>query len=165
MLDIAKPTDLIPIHGETYFLRKHVKFVREHYPQTTAHFVQNFDQVLINNDELAIAKSTALDPIIIHGDRLEIEREKVSERRKLACQGLIVAAINHKNKRILIETRGLPKVIEESIESMKELVHFTVFQENKNRDYEYTTEQVRIKLRNFARGVLGYKPITIIQMV
>lgn len=165
LLKEIQPTDLIPIHGETYFLRKHIDFAAKNFPQIKTHFITNFDLIMFKNGEMKIIDNAPTDPIIIHGNNIPIEREKISERRKLACNGLIVVTINHKSKNINITTNGLPNEFARSLPDLRELAHYTVFQEFKNRDYDYVTEKVRIKTRNFANGKLGYKPITIVSMV
>lgn len=165
LLKEIQPTDLIPIHGETYFLRKHIDFAAKNFPQIKTHFITNFDLIMFKNGEMKIIDNAPTDPIIIHGNNIPIEREKISERRKLACNGLIVVTINHKSKNINITTNGLPNEFAGALPDLRELTHYTVFQEFKNRDYDYVTEKVRIKARNFANGKLGYKPITIVSMV
>ncbi len=165
LLKEIQPTDLIPIHGETYFLRKHIDFAAKNFPLIKTHFITNFDLIMFKNGEMKIIDNAPTDPIIIHGNNIPIEREKISERRKLACNGLIVVTVNHKSKNINITTNGLPNEFARALPDLRELTHYTVFQEFKNRDYDYVTEKVRIKTRNFANGKLGYKPITIVSMV
>ena len=94
-----------------------------------------------------------------------IEREKVSERRKLACNGLLSIAISLKGQSVSIEARGLPKLIDSQLPRLKDHVEYLAFDQFKKRDHDYTCEQIRIKVRNFFKDTLGYKPITIVQLL
>ncbi len=165
LLGYISPTDYTPIHGETYFLQAHTEFIKKHRPNIKIHQLKNFQGLLLKNNEIKYFDLPEKDPILIHGKGIEIERERVSERRKLACNGLIVISMNHKSKNITITTKGLPKLLDRYYIDIKELAHFTAFSQNKNRDHDYTIEQVRIKTRTFCHNILGYKPITIVSMV
>ena len=165
LIENAKPTDYIPIHGETYFLKAHIDFIQSNFQNITTHFLQNFHGITFKDNKISYFEVQQLDPVLIHGNAIPIEREKISERRKIACNGLIVISINSKTKNILYQSKGLPAFFEEHKETITELVDYTVFTELKNRDYDYTCEQTRIKVRKLAHHVLGYKPITLISMV
>tara|TARA_Y100000766_G_C18365877_1_gene346486 strand:- start:132 stop:515 length:384 start_codon:yes stop_codon:yes gene_type:complete len=125
----------------------------------------NFDTMLIKGSEINIVDGKQMEPLIIHGDSIVIPREKISERRKMACNGLITIAINHKSKNIHVDSKGLPEELTRYHNEIKELAHYTAFQEFKNRDYDYVVEKIRIKIRTFAKEQLGYKPITLVSMV
>ncbi|MAZ48823.1 MAG: hypothetical protein CME65_09675 [Halobacteriovoraceae bacterium] len=159
------PTDIVPIHGETYFLRKHIDFIKDNFPKIQTHYMTNFDTMLIKGSEINIVDGKQMEPLIIHGDSIVIPREKISERRKMACNGLITIAINHKSKNIHVDSKGLPEELTRYHNEIKELAHYTAFQEFKNRDYDYVVEKIRIKIRTFAKEQLGYKPITLVSMV
>lgn len=165
LLQFAQPTDLVPIHGETYFLRKHKDFANEHFPEINVHMLENFQGLDLTNGSLKNFAYSKKEPLLIHGSDLVIEREKISERRKLACNGLVVIAISQKNQNINLETKGLPISIDAQIPRLRDHVEYLAFEEYKKRDYDYTCEQIRIKVRNFLKSHLGYKPITIVQLV
>ena len=94
-----------------------------------------------------------------------IEREKISERRKIANNGAVFISLNHKTQAINVSTKGLPNMVNEYILKLKDLIDYCAFVENKKRDHDYTIEQVRIKTRTFLNSILGYKPITIVHLV
>ncbi|MCO4755816.1 MAG: ribonuclease J, partial [Bacteriovoracaceae bacterium] len=72
------PDLVIPIHGESYFLRKHVEFV-ESNNIAQALFVNNFEKIQISNDaQVELVSMESEDPTIIHGKALPIEREAIS---------------------------------------------------------------------------------------
>jgi ribonuclease J len=160
-----KPTHYIPIHGETYFLKEHVKFINTHFPQIETFFLTNYDGIDIKDGKINHFSLASVDPHLIHGRDLIIEREKISERRKMACNGVVFVSINHKTKNIAFETKGLPIEADSYKARLVDLVEFQAFTELKSRDYDYIVEQIRIKIRTSYNHFLGYKPITIIQMV
>lgn len=159
------PTDYIPIHGEVYFLRKHVEFIKKHFPKIRPHYLTNFSNISFTQDGIKITEIPSVEPLLIHGDDIVIEKEKVSERRKIACNGLIVISANIKNQNINITTKGLPKMADAYVPKLRDIVDYQAFGKNKNRDYDYTTEQIRIAARNFYKTFLGYRPIVIVQLV
>ncbi len=159
------PTDYIPIHGETLFLRKHVEFINDNFPQINTHFLTNFQGILLKGDKLSFFEVSQCDPLLIHGNGITIERERISERRKLACNGLVSICVNSKTKSIKIETKGLPVSADEHKYTVTDLVDYTIFHEYKKRDHDFVTEQARIKIRKFYKELLGYKPITLVSMV
>ncbi len=165
LLDEIKPDHYVPIHGETYFLREHIEFIKNNFPKVNPIFLKNFTGLDIKGDKIKLFAFDEKPPHLIHGDDHVIEREKISERRKISDNGLVVISLNHKSQNINISTKGLPIFIDGHIPKVKDLVEYCAFTENKNRDYDYTVEQVRIKTRTFLNSVLGYKPITIVQMV
>jgi len=165
LIDIANPTDYIPIHGETYFLRKHIDFINMHYPHIKTYFLENFQGLDFSKSPFAFFNFDQKEPLLIHGDDIVIEREKISERRKLACNGLVMISINLKNQNISITTKGLPTLVDTNVPLHKDLVHEQAFNKFKNRDHDYTTEQIRISSRTFYHQFLGYKPIVIVHML
>ncbi|MBT4790705.1 MAG: ribonuclease J, partial [Halobacteriovoraceae bacterium] len=165
VLSEIKPNFFIPIHGETYFLRKHIQFVKGNYPNIETILLQNFQGVEYKNSKLKEFSLQEKLPSIIHGKDLPIERERISERRKLAISGAVFISLNHKSQNIKIDLKGLPIEMDQHIPKMRDLVDYCAFSENKKRDHDYTIEQVRIKIRTFCNSLLGYKPITLVQMV
>ncbi|MAX66485.1 MAG: hypothetical protein CME66_06075 [Halobacteriovoraceae bacterium] len=165
LLEHISPDFYIPIHGETYFLRKHIDFIHHHFSQIETIYLNNFQGVEFKNDTFRLINFSPIDPHIIHGNDLIIEREKISERRKIANNGIIFITLNHKSQHIEITTKGLPTEFDSSLLKLKDLADYCAFVENKKRDHDYTIEQVRIKTRTFAKSILGYKPITLVHMV
>jgi ribonuclease J len=159
------PTDYIPIHGEIYFLREHIKFIKANFPHIKPHFLTNYDGIEIKDNKINHFSISPVDPHLVHGRDIIIEREKVSERRKLACNGLVIISINHKTKNIAFQTKGLPLEVDTYKPRLVDLVEFQAFTELRNRDHDYIIEEIRIKVRNSYNHFLGYKPITIVQMV
>lgn len=165
LIKLIKPKVYIPIHGETYFLKAHKEFIEENFPDIQPITLANFEGIEIEGNQISKLNFNEIEPHIIHGNDVIIEKEKISERRKLACNGLVTISINHKSKNIQISTKGLPNIVDNELLKLKDVVDYSAFVEFKNRDHDYTTEQIRIKTRNFYNHLIGYKPITIVHMV
>lgn len=165
MLEELNPTDYIPIHGETYFLKKHFDFIEDNF-NFTPHLLQNFDQIIFNDDySFKTEQTDKTEPEIIHGQDIVLEREKVSERRKMACNGTVFISINKKNKKINIETKGLPTFVENYEETFLRLLKDCALNEHKNKANDIVAEKTRIKCRQIYNNILGYKPIAIVHVL
>ena len=67
MLQHLNPTDYVPIHGETYFLKRHADFIEEEFGFTT-HLLGNFDQIQFDKSyNLTHSSVEETLPEIIHG--------------------------------------------------------------------------------------------------
>lgn len=163
LLNEITPTDYIPIHGETYFLKKHFEFIQNNY-NFTPHLMGNFNTILLNDKfELNFASQEESLPYIIHGQDHILERERISERRKIACNGMVFISLHSKTKRIKFETKGLPNFAENYNEQFLDLLKSCAYNENKNKPDDVRAEKVRIKCRQLYNNILGYKPITLVQ--
>lgn len=164
--DAYSPNIAIPIHGETYFIRKHCDFVKEILPKTQALEIKNHDKVIFSKDgQIKIEKSQELAPILFHGSRVEIEREKISERRKMATLGSIFVSIsNHglsrSSNRVSITSLGIPHQ-EDQVNDLKEIC-FDIFQGKGT--LEQRNEKIRIAVRRYYQNILGYRPLAIVHI-
>lgn len=159
-----KPTHYVPIHGETYFLKKHIDFIKKH---TNAVPVEmgNFDRLSFNDEyELYQDSLEPLEPEIVHGKDLIIGRDKISERRKIACNGVVFLSINKKTRTLSMTNKGLPELVEEYEDSFYEILSNLVFNEGKNKPQDIVIEDARIKVRQIYGNILGYKPIAMVHM-
>lgn len=163
ILNEVQPDFYIPIHGESLFLKRHIDFIKENYPNIEPIELRNFTEVRFSEDfRIDLNKGSELEPILIHGGNyLEIERDRVSDRRKLATMGLIIANINLKAKNVDIQTKGLPRIFGQEIEKITNLaLDFA----QKNKDPIKAAEEARIAIRKYSSVVLGYKPITLVSI-
>lgn len=169
LLQHILPTDYFPIHGEVYFLKKHYEFINANY-SFIPHKLLNFDEIHFEEDfsfkVINSPKNTeSIEPVIIHGNGLELERKKVSERRKLACNGLILVSINKKNKKFILDSKGLPDCVFQYESTFNQVLGDYFFNELKNKESDQLAEQARIKVRQLYNNILGYKPITIVHVL
>jgi ribonuclease J len=165
-----QPTDIVPIHGESYFIREHIDFAKEVFPSATAHYFHNNDVLVIHQDmAIDVTDGPDIDPIIIHGKGIVLEKEKISERRKLACNGSIFLSLKLSSTRAKVEkytfhTMGLPLLITQNEESFKKFLDSYFIQIN-FKDEERTNEELRVAIRRYFDQILGYKPITTIHIL
>ena len=150
-----KPNIAIPIHGESFFIKDHKEFVLDNNYAEQSFAIENFDQISINNKKVKITQSEEIPPLIIHGNDLEIEREKISERRKLATLGVVFISLSKKS--VSYTTMGIPNISDQDNElfigHLKEL----------NSSNKESDEEVRIYARRFFGNLLGYRPIAVVQ--
>lgn len=165
--NLLKPTHAFPIHGESYFLQTHCDFIKKHNLSENTYMILNGDHIFITATNLKISHHTnPPQPVLIHGNDLIIEREKVSERRKLASLGLVaisfsVESITKFKPSCEVTTMGLPNSIDRLIPTFKELLGEEL-KSTKNRTIEERKEQLRIFTRRFFEKDLGYRPLAII---
>ncbi|TNE99054.1 MAG: ribonuclease J [Deltaproteobacteria bacterium] len=161
MYQLFKPTHVIPIHGESTFLDAHIEFAKGLLKDINCYRLLNFRGFEIEkNGEVHIFQLDQLDPILIHGKGIEIERSALSERRKMACNGVIFVSLNLKSQKYFIDMRGLPKKITDRKEQLENLVKVHL-----NGKKFRGTEDLRVNIRRFCQEHLGYKPVTLVQEV
>ncbi len=164
------PTDIVPIHGESSFIRKHIDFIKSSFSSATPHYFLNFDELIIDNDlNLKINQGEKLEPLIIHGKQIILEREKVSERRKLACNGTVFLSLKISKdlkgvEKISFTFQGLPTLITKNSENFNRFLENYFVQIN-FKDVDKTTEELRIAIRKYFDQILGYKPQTFIHLL
>jgi ribonuclease J len=83
------PNFYFPIHGESFFLKKHVEFIKASYPQVSTHLIYNYDEVVLGDGIIKIEEHESKEPRLVHGNHLEIEKTQISQRRKMATQGAV----------------------------------------------------------------------------
>lgn len=161
------PTDIVPIHGEIYFLREHIEHIKQVAPYAVSHFLLNNDEIHINEHlDLKIIQGEKEDPIIYHGKHIVIEKEKISERRKMACNGAVflTVKVDLNKMKVLGEEyhlMGIPKYVFERED------HFKIFLSNELekfnfKDLEKSKDDLRISIRRYFDNQIGYKPITVV---
>ncbi|MDD0854652.1 ribonuclease J [Halobacteriovorax sp. GB3] len=164
------PNIAIPIHGETAFIHKHVDWIKDKFPKTKPITLKNFDKVIFDNNKVKIEQvKDSPEPLLIHGNYLVIEKTKISERRKLACNGAIFISINKdslakRRPQINVDFMGLPLFIDNHKESFEEFLK-TSLKDRKIKLIEKTQEEIRIETRRYFNNILGYKPITTVHFV
>jgi ribonuclease J len=158
------PHIAVPIHGETYFIKEHQRFIKESFPQIETLLVLNHSSFSFRQDlSLSMTTHEKIDPIIIHGKGLPLPRSVISERRKLATTGHVLISIN-KKKEIMLSTAGIPDLDGTLIDDLKGHCEtfIEILLEGKHHSKSEIQEEVRINTRNFISHKLGYKPIVTI---
>ena len=151
-----KPDIAIPIHGESLFIKNHADFVKKEKLANEVYAIENFDQILIKDKEISIKKAEEVPPIIIHGKDLEIDRSKISERRKLASLGIVSTSISKKS--IQFSTMGIPELSttqnDQYIAEVRSIL-------NKSKNAE---EEIRVFTRRYFSNILGYRPLSVVHL-
>ena len=164
------PTDIVPIHGESSFIRAHIDHISKNFKTAVPHYFLNFDEMFVNEDlQLKINQGEKHDPVLIHGKLIELERDKVSERRKLACNGSVFVSLKISKsltdvEKITITLQGLPNIVTKNDEKFKRFLE-NYFVKISFKDMEKTTEELRIAVRKYFEQILGYKPQTFIHVL
>ncbi|MBC7429483.1 MAG: ribonuclease J [Bacteriovorax sp.] len=165
-----RPTDIVPIHGESFFIREHIKFANEVFPSANTHYFHNNDELVIHQDlTIDVIDGPDIEPVIIHGKGIVLEKEKISERRKLACNGSVFLSLKLSPTRAKVEkytfhTMGLPTLITLNEDKFKRFLDGYFIQISFN-DEEKTNEDLRVAIRRYFDQILGYKPMTTIHIL
>jgi ribonuclease J len=165
-----QPTDIVPIHGETSFIRAHIEHVKNVFPSAIPHYFLNFDSMIVTDDlKLRINLGEKREPIIIHGKQLVLEKEKISERRKLACNGSVFISLKISKsltdvEKISFTFQGLPNSITKTDDKFRRFLE-NYFVQISFKDLDKTTEELRIAVRKYFDQILGYKPQTFIHVL
>lgn len=154
------PDFYFPIHGESYFLKKHYDFIKESYPQVSSHLIYNYQEVILGEDTVKIEEHESKEPRLIHGKALEIEKTQVSQRRKMATQGAVFISYHRTMGHLEISTLGLPLSAQELIDNLKKKLLEQIRKDLGSREEGYFKDQIKISTRQFYNNFLGYKPMT-----
>lgn len=164
------PHLIIPIHGESLFLHEHCEFINASFPQAESLLIENFDELFfMENLEVKKSAGEKLEPVIIHGKNIPIEREYISERRKISCNGGVFITITKSSKtnkvdHFTYDTLGLPDYFHNNEEQFKTFLQ-GFFDLNKVNDPEKFKEELRIGIRRYCDAQIGYKPSTIVHII
>ncbi|MBF0361047.1 MAG: ribonuclease J [Oligoflexia bacterium] len=135
IIDLYNPSDLIPIHGETYYLYKHIEFINKNYPQIKTHLLLNSDELTLDSDNidtLLIEKGTPLPPLFMLDNGIAIEKTSINTRRKMSSNGVVFVTLLVSNpgididinldleNRVELSVLGFPLFINEYLPLLKE---------------------------------------------
>lgn len=164
-----RPTDIIPIHGEVHFLREHIEHIQAVAKFATPHFLLNGDSIEIDPFlNIKIVQGEKSDPVIYHGKHIVLEKEKISERRKLACNGSCFLSISldfrQNYKQHSYHLLGIPKYIFDNEEHFKTFLD-SEFSRANFKDKDKAAEELKNSIRRYFDSKLGYKPTTIVHII
>lgn len=160
LLEHYKPDEYVPIHGESFFLKRHQEFINQNYPHIKTHLMFNADELIINESgETKLVKGHSLEPILIHGNDLVIEREKVSQRRKMAGSGMVFITLDPRKHFIKISQLGLPSFIDQEISDFSKTILDFYLKELTKKNESLAKEEIRVFTRRLYNNLLGYKPV------
>lgn len=160
LLKNFEPGFYFPIHGESFFLRKHYEFIKTQYPKISPHLFYNYQEAILGEGTIKIEQHEARDPHLIHGRHLEIEKTQISQRRKMATQGAVFISYHRTMGQIEISTVGLPLIVQDHIENLKKKLIQQIKNDLVSREENYFKDQLKISTRQFFNNFVGYKPVT-----
>jgi ribonuclease J len=164
LYDAFKPTHTMPIHGETYFLKKHSEYIKD-TTKSKSLFALNYDLIKIRqNGEVSVSKGEDVSPVLIHGNDIPIEKHAIKTRRKMAQSGHILLSIQQKNKKFQFSFHGLPVSFESEAENFENFIK-SYLNRNKIKDDDRFINELTISIRQFVNMYLGYKPVTTIHLL
>jgi ribonuclease J len=118
---------------------------------------------------IKVTDGETIEPIIIHGKGIVLEKEKIGERRKLACNGSVFLSLKLSSTQAKVEKYsfnflGLPNLVTQNDDKFKKFLDGYFIQIN-FKDIEKTKEELRVAIRRYFDQFLGYKPITTIHIL
>ena len=157
------PKLVIPIHGESYFLRKHKEFCER--LGIDSQTFGNFSQLVVHEDTLKFFDNDVDDPVIYHSKDLELDRPAISKRRKIAINGACFISLSKKDRDLEITTLGLPAWFSNKEIQIYKLTKGQLSKKLMTKDDEDIAEEIRVFVRNLINNFLGYKPICVVQVL
>lgn len=156
LYDNFTPTHFIPIHGESYFLKRHQQYFNSLYENTKSFFLTNNDSIELMGEKITRRESP--EAIFIHGNDIVLEKEKIKERRKVAQRGLILVSLNKMDKKFQLDLVGIPEKV-----SQKDLENVVKNWINKN--LKGKGDDLKVSLRKKVNNIIGYKPEVILHIL
>lgn len=151
----VKPTDVIPIHGESYFIKKHVEFIKDNFPEIKTQHIYNFSEVTLGKN-IKVSNVEAEAPLIIGNNKMLLHRQTISERRKISEAGIVFIIINTKNNDIDLKSYGV-QWDKSDIKSIKDLTKRLYIKRN-------IAEDIRIKVRREITDMIKSRPFVSINL-
>lgn len=160
LLKSFTPDFYIPIHGESYFLKKHYDFIKNEFPTISPELIFNYHEVILGEDTLKVEKHEPKEPRLVHGKGHYIEKTQISQRRKMATQGAVFISYHRGIGEMEVTTVGLPLMAEPLLDKLKNKLLDQIQKDLHSREEEYFKNQIKISTRQFYNNFLGYKPVT-----
>lgn len=160
-----EPNFYFPIHGESYMLKMHYDFIKQDYPKVTPHVIYNYQEVILGEGSVKIEEHDSLDPKLIHGKNLEIEKTQVSQRRKMATQGAVFITYQRAQNRLDVSLLGLPLMAQDLIDNLQKKLLQQLKGDLAGREESYVRDQLKISTRQFFNNFVGYKPVTEVHLI
>lgn len=161
-----KPTHLAPIHGESLFLEKHEKFVKAHFKDIQTYRLYNFQSLDFNkNANFEHLTTQGRAPVLIHARGIPIERTRISQRRKLACNGAIFISVSHHKRNVELEItyNGVADAFLAKSDELKELL-VDHYRSSRAKENAKLSEELRVFTRRYFGELFGLKPMTFVHI-
>jgi ribonuclease J len=156
-----RPAIVIPIHGETWFLKRLTEFAKNILSETQTHFMLNGQSLVFseNKTEIDYGIHHGLEPISYHGRKIPLSKTQINVRRKLASLGVILCS--WERRKLSLSLLGLPEFLQDGKEKRAEEFHSWILKEanSNNHDPASLSEKLRIHIRQTYELLLGYRPV------
>jgi ribonuclease J len=158
VMDNFRPDVVLPIHGESFFLDRHKEWVKENFKETKVFKIFNFQEFDLEDHKIKDTEEHG--PILIQGSALELDRESVKERRKIAEAGLVFITIAFNGSKVLdiqVHTEGITFHTNFPFNHFEKNIKRIVAKDFSAR--KKNTEPVRVNSRRLFVNLLGIKPV------
>lgn len=171
MLNLAKPQNFIPIHGEFRHLQRHARIaVEEGVSQERVMVVQNGDLVHVSKEGLELEAVFDIGRVFVHGKGVgDIGHDVLRERRTLSEVGIVIATlvVSEETGTLLKEpqlfSRGVTfqDVETELLDGAKRAVieRLADLGPQTKDDWEKFRDETRLAIRRHVNRILGRKPL------
>lgn len=176
MLSFMKPKYFVPVHGEYFMLRKHVKIALGLGLKKENCFVLAPGDVLnINNTGAKVIKDgVKASDVYLDGSLSDVDSNVLKERRKMADEGLVSATffINKKkeilNKPIVtLNGFATPDKIEELVYTLTnkcEEIYNNLTKENTNISFSALERQIGNQMYQYIYKKMDRKPLIVVSI-
>lgn len=176
MLSFMKPKYFVPVHGEYFMLRKHVKIALECGIEKENCFVLAPGDVLnINKSGATVLKEAVqASDVYLDSSLSDVDSNVLKERRKMAAEGLVSVTyfINRKkqilNKPIVtlngFSTPDKATELEEKISNKCEEIYINMINENPGITYSNLERQISIQMNHYIYNKMDRRPLIVVSI-
>ena len=176
MLSFMKPKYFVPVHGEYFMLRKHVKIALECGIEKENCFVLAPGDVLnINKSGATVLKEAVqASDVYLDSSLSDVDSNVLKERRKMAAEGLVSVSyfINRKkqilNKPIVtlngFATPDKANELEEKISNKCEEIYTNMINENPGITYSNLERQISIQMNHYIYNKMDRRPLIVVSI-
>ncbi len=143
-------THHVPIHGETFLLKKNFEFVSEKFKNIKTKWIRDFDKLYLKGETLYIHDYPPKKPLLIDYAKHTIPRSIISQRRKIAESGVAIVNIDT----LKFSVYGV-KISEKQSHKIESLI-------NKKFSRDRDNEELRVYTRQLLHKTLGSRPVVIV---
>ena len=176
MLSFMKPKYFVPVHGEYFMLRKHVKIALECGIEKENCFVLAPGDVLnINKSGATVLKEAVqASDVYLDSSLSDVDSNVLKERRKMAAEGLVsITYFINKKKQILnkpivtlngFATPDKASELEEKISNKCEEIYNNMINENAGITYSNLERQISNQVNHYIYNKMDRRPLIVVSI-
>uniref|UniRef100_A0A7C5USH6 Ribonuclease J n=1 Tax=candidate division CPR3 bacterium TaxID=2268181 RepID=A0A7C5USH6_UNCC3 len=164
MIHLTKPKFFMPVHGTPTYLYAHKKTALSiGYPEEKIIVGENGLQVVFSDsyNPKVLRKAVPSDPVTVDGLGIgDVDKTVLSERNKLADDGIVFITIERKRGKIVVISRGVVNDEEKMSfhEDIKKIVREAV---DKGGDDKKVKNRIEGMVQEYIHSVLARKPLVV----